>query len=57
MPARLICHYLIGPPGSGKSTLAAQMSQLIPNSRIISTDQIRGKLYGNEEIQGDWAEI
>ncbi|MBD2206886.1 WYL domain-containing protein [Calothrix sp. FACHB-1219] len=57
MNTPLVCHFLIGPPGSGKSTLAAQMSQLIANSRIISSDQIRGKLYGDEQIQGDWAEI
>ncbi|MDL5051963.1 WYL domain-containing protein [Oscillatoria laete-virens NRMC-F 0139] len=57
MNSPLICHFLIGPPGSGKSTLATQMSQHIPNSRVISTDQIRERLYGDESIQGDWAEI
>jgi len=48
---------LIGPPGSGKTTLAQQMQQIIPDSRIVSTDQIRKSLYGNEANQGDWFEI
>jgi predicted kinase len=52
-----ICHFLIGPPGSGKSTLAAQMCQIIPNSRVVSTDHIRETLYGDESIQGNWPEI
>ena len=53
----LLCHMLIGPPGSGKTTLAQQMQQIIPDSRIVSTDQIRKSLYGNEANQGDWFEI
>jgi predicted kinase len=57
MNAQLVCHFLVGPPGSGKSTLAAKMSQIISNSRVISTDKIREKLYGDEAIQGNWAEI
>lgn len=57
MNSPLTCHFLIGSPGSGKSTLAAQMSQIIPNSRVISTDQIRSQLYGDPAIQGNWAEV
>jgi predicted kinase len=57
MNAPLICHFLVGSPGSGKSTLAARMNQIIPGSRVISTDQIRSQLYGDASIQGDWAEI
>lgn len=33
------------------------MSQSIHNSRIISTDQVRERLYGNGSIQGNWAEV
>lgn len=51
------CHMLIGPPGSGKSTVAQHLQQLLPGSCLISTDQIRQQLYGNEAYQGDWNEI
>lgn len=43
---------LIGVPGSGKSSLAAQLQQL--GYGVISTDQIRGQLFGDPAIQGDW---
>jgi predicted kinase len=46
--------FLIGCPSSGKSTLANQLIKQIPNYRIISTDQIRQKLFGDESIQGNW---
>jgi len=49
------CHILIGCPGCGKSTFAAQLNQLYPTAKIISTDQIRAELFGDEIIQGDWA--
>jgi predicted kinase len=45
---------LIGLPGSGKSTLAASMQQTCPTLRLVSTDRIRGKLFGDEGIQGSW---
>jgi predicted kinase len=45
---------LIGLPGSGKSTLAASMQQSCPNLRLVSTDRIRGRLFGDEGIQGSW---
>ncbi|WP_225886593.1 ATP-binding protein [Leptolyngbya sp. PCC 6406] len=48
---------LIGPPGSGKSALAQQMQGLIPQSCIISTDQIRQDLYGDPTHQGPWTDI
>jgi len=50
-------HILIGPPSSGKSTLAQTLQQQVLNSVIISTDTIRGQLYGDPRIQGPWPEI
>lgn len=50
----LICHILIGCPSSGKSTVAEEITKLYPNCRIVSTDQIREKLFGDENLQGDW---
>ncbi len=56
MSTPLICHFLIGCPGSGKSTFAALLAKE-GNYRIVSTDQIREALYGDESIQGDWSAI
>lgn len=53
----LICHFLVGIPGSGKTTFAHQLSELIPGSVVISPDQIRKHLFGDEIIQGDWQTI
>ena len=50
-------HFLIGPPGSGKSTFATALLQLEPTASIVSTDQIRTELFGDESIQGDWSLI
>lgn len=50
-------HMLIGIPGSGKSTLAQYLQQLLPNSCLISTDQIRQRLYGDATHQGQWRDI
>ncbi|GFE69874.1 ATP-binding protein [Chroococcus sp. FPU101] len=50
----LICHILIGCPSSGKSTVAEEITKLYPNCRIVSTDKIREKLFGDEDIQEDW---
>jgi predicted kinase len=49
-----ICHCLIGIPGSGKSTFASQWVKYDPNCVIVSTDAIRGQLFGDESLQGDW---
>lgn len=54
---KLICHFLIGLPGSGKSTFARKLKEIIIDAVIVSTDTIRQQLYGDESIQGDWAEI
>ncbi|ARV59920.1 AAA family ATPase [Nostocales cyanobacterium HT-58-2] len=45
---------LIGLPGSGKSTLAKQLLAECPSGQLISTDAIRGQLFGNEALQGSW---
>ena len=45
---------LIGLPGSGKSTLAKQLFTECPQMQLISTDAIRGQLFGSEAIQGPW---
>jgi predicted kinase len=45
--------FLIGIPGSGKSTLAARL-MLQSSCLLISTDQIRAELFGDEAVQGSW---
>ncbi|BCL38928.1 hypothetical protein NSMS1_53750 [Nostoc sp. MS1] len=45
---------LIGLPGSGKSTLAKQLITECPQMQLVSTDAIRGQLFGSEAIQGSW---
>ncbi len=45
---------LIGLPGSGKSTWVKQLLAECPQIHLISTDGIRGQLFGNETIQGHW---
>lgn len=57
MDSEVFGHMLIGPPGSGKTTLAYKMHETITQSCIISTDQIRKDLYGDETYQGQWSEI
>lgn len=48
---------LIGLPGSGKSTWARRLASGKLPLLIISTDQIRAQLYGDEATQGNWLEI
>jgi predicted kinase len=45
---------LIGLPGSGKSTLATQLLAECPRKQLISTDAIRGQLFGHKALQGPW---
>ncbi len=52
----MICHFLIGVPGSGKTTFAAALAKQ-GNYRLVSTDAIRQKLYGDGNIQGDWSQV
>lgn len=54
---RLIGHVLIGAPGCGKSTFAQQWIAYSPQYVWISTDQVRGKLFGDETSQGNWDAI
>ncbi|MGM3307708.1 AAA family ATPase [Anabaena sp. WFMT] len=50
----LVLFLLIGLPGSGKSTLAKQLLTQCPQMQLISTDAIRGQLFGSQAIQGTW---
>ena len=53
----MFCHILIGCPSSGKSTLAATIQKANPNYQIVSTDAIRGDLFGDPTIQGNWSRV
>lgn len=57
MTQPILCHLLIGLPGSGKSTFAKKLNQQIPNSVIISTDEIRLRLFGGEAVRDEWNRI
>lgn len=48
---------LIGLPGSGKSFLAQTILNHHPQYQLISTDQMRSQLFGDEAIQGSWLKI
>lgn len=48
---------LIGLPGSGKSTIATQLLQASSQRRLISTDVIRSRLFGDEAAQGHWLKV
>lgn len=50
----MISHILIGCPSSGKSTLANHIINQDSNYQIVSSDNIRKQLFGDEKIQGDW---
>ncbi|MCX8078546.1 MAG: AAA family ATPase [Geminocystis sp.] len=50
-------HILIGCPASGKSTLAQYLKKKQSSCEIVATDEIRKKLFGDENIQGDWPTI
>lgn len=52
MDAYVMC----GPQGAGKSTHAHKLAQT-ENAVIVSGDDIRSRLYGSAEIQGNWVEI
>ena len=46
---------LVGIPGSGKSTVAEQYIQ--QGYKVHSSDAIREKLYGKEDVQGKAPEV
>ena len=48
---------LVGIPGSGKTTYANNYMVLNSNTIHLSSDAIRKELYGDENIQGDPAEV
>lgn len=47
---------MIGIPASGKTSLAEQIAKS-EGAEIVSSDNIRKELYGNENIQGDSNEV
>ena len=55
-PAPLRCHLLIGPPASGKTTLAGVLASLT-GAVVLSTDVVRGELFGDAAVQGPWRDI
>ena len=55
-PAPLRCHLLIGPPASGKTTLAGVLAGLT-GAVVLSTDVVRGELFGDAAVQGPWRDI
>jgi predicted kinase len=52
----LRCHLLIGPPASGKTTLAGVLAELT-GAVLLSTDVVRGELFGDATVQGPWRDI
>ena len=49
-------YVMVGAPGAGKSTYAKTLAKE-HNAVIISGDDVRTKLYGSPDIQGEWGEI
>jgi predicted kinase len=47
---------MVGAPGSGKSTFASKLAES-ENAFIVSGDNVRAELYGNEATQGHWPDI
>ena len=50
------CHLLIGPPTSGKTTLAGVLADLA-GAVVLSTDSVRGELFGDAAGHGPWRDI
>lgn len=56
--AKRTAFLLIGIPASGKSTYAEKLTKESKNNlRVISTDNARKVLYGDENILGKWPDI
>jgi predicted kinase len=49
-------YVMIGCPAAGKSTFASKLAKT-ENAFIVSGDEIRAELYGEEANQGNWVEI
>ena len=49
-------YMMIGVPASGKSSIAAKYAEQY-DAVIVSSDAIRGDLYGDESVQGDPAKV
>ena len=52
----LRCHLLIGPPASGKTTLAGVLAELT-GAMVLSTDGVRGEVFGDPAVQGPLRDI
>ena len=50
-------YILIGLPGCGKSTWSDNFRIETPNTLVVSSDAIRGELYGSESNQGNPEEV
>ncbi|MBW4472995.1 MAG: AAA family ATPase [Stenomitos rutilans HA7619-LM2] len=48
---------LVGLPGSGKSSFATALLRHCPQRRLIATDAIRFRLFGDEALQGHWLKV
>jgi predicted kinase len=48
---------MVGAPGSGKSTQVKKILSEFPNAVVVCGDNIREELYGDADIQGNYAEI
>ena len=59
LPAAPVPHLLllIGLPGSGKSFYVQELLRDCLLRRVISTDEIRSRLFGNAATQGAWLRV
>lgn len=48
---------MVGAPGSGKSTQVKRILSENPDAVVVCGDDIREELYGDADIQGNYAEI
>jgi predicted kinase len=49
-------YVMVGAPGAGKSTLASKLARS-EQAVIISGDEVRAELFGDEPNRGTWTEI
>lgn len=48
---------MVGIAGSGKTTVASKVAASLDDCLVVSSDAIRGELYGDEAIQGDSSRV